>query len=105
MSDNSTQKTKSNNIIDGVEVTNDTLTSRGGLSLFVRYSAPGGSDPIELRLRWSDPIELRQDQASRLIFYKSELEVVISVLAVNLNTDQGLTPNFVLYAFVMPNYS
>lgn len=37
MSDNSTQKTKSNNIIDGVEVTNDTLTNRGGLSLLVRY--------------------------------------------------------------------
>ena len=25
------------NVIDGVEVTSDTLTSRGGLSLFVRY--------------------------------------------------------------------
>jgi len=37
MSDNSTQNTKSNNNIDRVEVTNDTLTSRGGLSLFVRY--------------------------------------------------------------------
>ena len=37
MSDNSTQNKKSNNIIDDVEVTNDTLTSRGGLSLFVRY--------------------------------------------------------------------
>ena len=37
MSDNSTTKTKNNNIIDRVEVTNDTLTSRGGLSLFVRY--------------------------------------------------------------------
>jgi hypothetical protein len=37
MSDNSTANTKNNNIIDGVAVTNDTLTSRGGLSLFVRY--------------------------------------------------------------------
>jgi len=37
MSDNSTQNKKSNSIIDCVEVTNDTLTSRGGLSLFVRY--------------------------------------------------------------------
>jgi hypothetical protein len=37
MNDNSTQNTKSNNIVDDVEVTTDTLTSRGGLSLFVRY--------------------------------------------------------------------
>ena len=37
MSDNSTENTKNNNIIDAIEVTNDTLTSRGGLSLFVRY--------------------------------------------------------------------
>ena len=37
MSDNSTANTKNNNIIDRVEVTSDTLTSRGGLSLFVRY--------------------------------------------------------------------
>ena len=37
MSDNSTKNAKNNNIIDRVEVTNDTLTSRGGLSLFVRY--------------------------------------------------------------------
>jgi hypothetical protein len=37
MSDNGIQNIKSNNIIDKVEVTNDTLTSRGGLSLFVRY--------------------------------------------------------------------
>jgi hypothetical protein len=37
MSDNSTTNTKNNNIIDRVEVTNDTLTSRGGLSFFVRY--------------------------------------------------------------------
>ena len=37
MSNNSTTNTKNNSIIDRVEVTSDTLTSRGGLSLFVRY--------------------------------------------------------------------
>ena len=37
MRNNSTQNPKSNNFIDSVEITNDTLTSRGGLSLFVRY--------------------------------------------------------------------
>ncbi len=37
MSDNSTENTKNNNIIDDIEVTNDTLTSRGGLSFFARY--------------------------------------------------------------------
>jgi hypothetical protein len=45
MNDNSTQNTKSNNIIDSVEVTNDTLTSRGGLSLFVRYLRNSGLLP------------------------------------------------------------
>ena len=45
MGDNSTQTTKSNNIIDCVEVTNDTLTSRGGLSLFVRYLRNSGLLP------------------------------------------------------------
>jgi len=42
MNDNSTPNTKNNNIIDDVEVTNDTLTSRGGLSLFVRYLRNSG---------------------------------------------------------------
>ncbi|MBW1697566.1 MAG: IS1380 family transposase [Deltaproteobacteria bacterium] len=37
MNNNSTKNKQSNRIIDCVEVTNDTLTSRGGLSLFVRY--------------------------------------------------------------------
>jgi len=37
MSNDNTANTKNNNIIDRVEVTKDTLTSRGGLSLFVRY--------------------------------------------------------------------
>jgi len=37
MRHNSTQNPKSNNFIDSVEITKDTLTSRGGLSLFVRY--------------------------------------------------------------------
>jgi len=32
-----TAETKSKAIIDGVEITNDTLTGRGGLSLFARY--------------------------------------------------------------------
>ena len=34
---NSTNKNNSNAIIDDVEVTGDNLTSRAGLSLFVRY--------------------------------------------------------------------
>ena len=45
MSDNSTENTKSNHIIDDVEVTTDTLTSRGGLSLFVIYLRNSGLLP------------------------------------------------------------
>ncbi len=37
MSQNTTTSTKSKALLDGVEITSDTLTGRGGLSLFVRY--------------------------------------------------------------------
>ena len=37
MMKSTTAATKSKAIIDGVEITSDTLTGRGGLSLFVRY--------------------------------------------------------------------
>jgi len=48
MSDNNTPNSNKNNIIDGVEVTDDTLTSRGGLSLFVRYLRNIGLLPHDL---------------------------------------------------------
>jgi hypothetical protein len=37
MSNSTTESSKDEAIIDEVEVTSDTLTGRGGLSLFVRY--------------------------------------------------------------------
>jgi hypothetical protein len=37
MAKNTTSSTKSKTFIDRVEITSDTLTGRGGLSLFVRY--------------------------------------------------------------------
>jgi hypothetical protein len=37
MSNSTTESSKNEAIIDEVEVTSDTLTGRGGLSLFVRY--------------------------------------------------------------------
>ena len=37
MEHHTTEYVNSNNFIDNVEITGDTLTSRGGLSLFVRY--------------------------------------------------------------------
>ena len=77
MSDNSTQNPKSNNFIDSVEITNDTLTSRGGLSLFVRYlrnigllshleSEFGG---IRKSRKRQAVAETGSDQANILIFY------------------------------------
>jgi hypothetical protein len=37
MQHHTTKYVNSETIIDNIDVTNDTLTSRGGLSLFVRY--------------------------------------------------------------------
>ncbi len=67
MSDNSTQNKKSNNIIDDVEVTNDTLTSRGGLSLFVRYLRNVGLLP-HLESEFGSIRKSRKGQAVTEIF-------------------------------------
>lgn len=37
MGDFNTEIGHTKNIIDGIDLTNETLTGRGGLSLFVRY--------------------------------------------------------------------
>ena len=67
MSDNSTQNKKSNNIIDDVEVTKDTLTSRGGLSLFVRYLRNVGLLP-HLESEFGSIRKSRKGQAVTEIF-------------------------------------
>jgi hypothetical protein len=43
-------RTENSNVIDGVEATSDTLTSRGGLTLFVRYLSNIAISPVLERL-------------------------------------------------------
>jgi len=64
-----TQNIKSNNFFDCVEVTNDTLTGRGGLSLFVRYLRNSGLLP-HLESEFGNIRKSRKGQAVTQIFKK-----------------------------------